>query len=322
LGAIILCVNLISFYIFIAVAVLGQSQSDSSGSACQEPSMSDAHKVRALKKILPNQGKHWVGNGFHVQPVFGKYAFTNTLSPFLMFDYAEPKYFEPTNRRLGVGEHPHRGFETVTIAFQGEVEHGDSMGNTGVIGTGDVQWMTAASGVIHKEFHSTSFAKSGGMFEMCQLWVNLPAKNKMDPPRYQAITDSTIPKVETEFGWVRLVSGEFNDSKGPAMTFSPVIIWDMQINEGQTATFPTENNHNVIVFVRDGQLENIDDRQLGLFGPGTELQLKAKKDSKVLLLAGEPLDEPIAHRGPFAMNTDAEIRQAMRDFQTGNFIKH
>lgn len=283
--------------------------------------MGDSHKVRTLKKILPKQGKHWVGNGFHVQPVFGKYAFTNTLSPFLMFDYAEPKHFNPTNKRLGVGEHPHRGFETVTIAFQGEVEHGDSMGNTGVIGTGDVQWMTAASGVIHKEFHSTNFAKTGGVFEMCQLWVNLPRKNKMDKPRYQAITDDTIPKVETDFGWIRLISGEYEDTRGPALTFSPVIIWDMQINEGQTATIPIENDYNAIVFVRNGELENIGDKEVALFNEGSELKLTAKVDTKVLFLAGEPLNEPIAHRGPFSMCTQEELHQAMSDYRMGRFIK-
>ena len=252
-----------------------------------------------------------------------------------MFDYAAPKHFGPTNQRLGVGQHPHRGFETVTIAFQGGVEHSDSVGNTDVIGPGDVQWMTAGRGIIHEEYHSTAFAKSGGTFEMCQLWLNLPAKDKMHPPRYQPILNKDIPVVtlkavdaescaDGEPGTARIIAGELDGTRGPALTFSPVELFDISLPKADTpVALRLPEGHTAVIFVRQGEL-SINDQTLGpqavalMDAGGTTLQLSARKaNTQVLLLGGAPLGEPIAARGPFVMNTQQEIMQANMDFQNG-----
>lgn len=301
--------------------------------------------------------KHWVGDGFNVYPVFANKAFTNDLSPFLMFDYGAPKHFPPTKKRLGVGQHPHRGFETVTVAFQGEVEHADNKGNRGIIGPGDVQWMTAGKGIIHEEFHSTSFANTGGVLEMCQLWVNLPSTKKMTKPRYQAILADTITSAalvatplqhntesaptsaaasvaaasdvssstETD-GIVRIIAGNFGDVKGPALTFTPVTVLDVSVqNTTKSFDFAFPESYNVIVFVRDGGVQ-IGNKVLGpqdvavMNRSGSILTLKATSPAtKILVLAGEPLNEPIVQHGPMCMNTQKEIQQAMSDFQNGKF---
>eukprot|EP00192_Tetraselmis_astigmatica_P010960 CAMPEP_0117677378 /NCGR_PEP_ID=MMETSP0804-20121206/16713_1 /TAXON_ID=1074897 /ORGANISM="Tetraselmis astigmatica, Strain CCMP880" /LENGTH=364 /DNA_ID=CAMNT_0005486657 /DNA_START=254 /DNA_END=1345 /DNA_ORIENTATION=+ len=298
--------------------------------------------LKTIKTVLPRPPAHWVGDGFHVYPVFANKAFTKELSPFLMFDYGAPQFFPPTSKKLGVGEHPHRGFETVTIAFEGEVEHRDSAGNCGVIGPGDVQWMTAGSGVLHEEFHSTEFAKQGGTFEMCQLWVNLPAKHKMTKPRYQGLLNDEIPVAPLreadpsapertvpspeEDGRVRVIAGSFNNVTGPAKTWTQVDMWDILINNTKKEfVLDTVEGNNVIIFVRKGGLvvqgkdlgpQDVAMTSLG----GSKVVLKAKqKDTKVLLLAGEPIDEPIAARGPFVMNTPDQIRKAIVDFQNGKF---
>ena len=308
--------------------------------------------LKRVKKILPAQRPHWVGNGFNVYPVFAGLAFSEALSPWLMFDYAAPKKFEPTTQRLGVGQHPHRGFETVTIAFQGGVEHADSVGNRDVIGPGDVQWMTAGRGIIHEEYHSTAFAKEGGTFEMCQLWVNLPAKDKMHAPRYQPILDKDIPVVKLQGpdgdvecdadgegsalsgATARIIAGELEGTKGPALTFSPVELFDISLPRiAAPVILRLPPGHNTIVFVRKGELAigGEDDGSSGaqpqVVGPqsvalmeqdGTELRLVARQqDTQVLLLGGKPLGEPIAARGPFVMNTREEIMQANFDFQNG-----
>lgn len=263
-----------------------------------------------------------------------------------MFDYAAPKEFQPTTRRRGVGQHPHRGFETVTIAFQGEVEHRDSTGNSGVIGPGDVQWMTAAKGIIHEEFHSTKFAKEGGMFEMCQLWVNLPSSKKMTEPRYQPILNKDIPKValpsvsssssvsseeekvcspaEDNDGWVRIIAGDFRGNKGPAMTFTPINLWDVGLTKkDREYELDFVEGHNTVLFVRRGSVE-IQGKALGLADvaimekAGTKLTVKSTmEDTSLLILSGEPIDEPIAARGPFVMNTYGELAEAMQDYQMG-----
>ncbi len=272
--------------------------------------------------------------------VFANKAFTKELSPFLMFDYAAPKSFEPNqSKRRGVGMHPHRGFETVTIAFQGEVEHNDSAGNNDVIGSGDVQWMTAARGIVHEEFHSTEFSKTGGVFEMCQLWVNLPKEKKMVEPRYQPILDKDIPKAELhavsqdsgecsavslDEGYVRIIAGELRGTKGPAMTYTPVNLWDIALlKKDKSYEFDIAAGHTLLVFVRRGSLE-VQGEQLKLADvaimneSGTVLTLKAKEDNtSVLILSGEPIDEPIAARGPFVMNTKEELSQAWMDYQFG-----
>lgn len=283
---------------------------------------------KAIKAIIPAPRPHWVGDAFNVFPVFGRLAFTSEVSPFLMFDYAAPKHFEPTRKRRGVGDHPHRGFETVTLAFQGEVEHGDNKGNGGVIGPGDVQWMTAGRGIVHNEYHSDKFAKTGGTFEMCQLWVNLPNSHKMEKPRYQAIKRDTIPTVELGAGSrVRVIAGQFRDVEGPAMTFTPVNLWDIQLDPGPPIEFQVPEGHNTVIFVRKGEVQVGDSAatlgtastvRLELGGTTITLQANAA-GTQLLLLGGEPIDEPIAARGPFVMNTMKEIEEANRDYQSGRF---
>lgn len=287
---------------------------------------------KAIKEIMPAPQAHWVGDGFNVYPVFSDFAFTTRVSPFLMFDYAAPKHFAPTSKQRGVGQHPHRGFETVTIAFQGEVEHSDSIGNTGIIGPGDVQWMTAGRGIVHKEHHSAALAKNGGILEMCQLWVNLPKKDKMTPPSYQGILSTDVPEValsaddlEMVHGKVRLIAGSFRGVRGPARTFTPIDMWDVRLaTVGHVVEFELPAGHNTLIFVRKGSLRVGAD---GIVSPqgmvqlelaGTLVQLSALvADTQLLLLSGEPIDEPIAARGPFVMNTQAELAQAAQDHRSG-----
>lgn len=299
---------------------------------------------KSIKEICRKPPAHWVGDGFNVFPVFANKAFTSELSPFLMFDYAAPKVFPPStsSKRRGVGQHPHRGFETVTIAFQGEVEHRDSTGNSGVIGPGDVQWMTAAKGIIHEEFHSTKFSSQGGVFEMCQLWVNLPSDKKMVEPKYQPILNKDIPKVplpsisksggvensvctdNDKDGWVRVIAGDFNGTKGPAKTFTTVNLWDIGLTKkDKEFELVFEEGHNTLVFVRRGGVE-VQGKALNLADvaimekAGRKLTVKSTQDdTSLLILSGEPIDEPIAARGPFVMNTNAELSEAMRDYQFG-----
>ena len=301
--------------------------------------------LRSVKQILPATPRHWVGDGFNVHPVFANKAFTEEMSPFLMFDYAPPKEFPPNARQpKGVGQHPHRGFETVTIAFNGEVEHADSVGNRDVIKPGDVQWMTAGRGIIHQEFHSNEFSKKGGVFEMCQLWVNLPQKHKMTKPGYQPIVDKDVPSVDIfeaktgegecatdPVGSARIIAGSLHGTKGPASTFSPVELWDVTLKEeGKTVDLPFPKEHNCVVFVRRGKIDVVgQDEKAMHVGPqavalternGDVVRIRSGEgDTRVLVMGGLPLDEPIAARGPFVMNTWEEIQQANRDYQFGNF---
>lgn len=281
--------------------------------------------MKKIKTVLPAAARsHWVGDGFNVRPVFAHLAFTQALSPFLMFDYAAPREFEATSEKRGVGPHPHRGFETVTIAFQGEVEHGDSVGNRGVIGPGDVQWMTAASGIIHEEFLSTEFLKRGGVLEMVQLWVNLPAKDKMIAPKYQPILSGDIPVVQLpeNSGTLRVIAGSYADVQGAANTFSPVNLWDIKIKAGSTVKLKVPEGHNSMVFVRQGKVDLggnvLGAADLALFEQdGVHILIQAQEDSSLLLMGGEPIGEPIVASGPFVMNSEQEIRQAMLDYQSG-----
>lgn len=248
-----------------------------------------------------------------------------------MFDYASPEHFEATNERKGVGRHPHRGFETVTIAWQGEVEHADSVGNSGVIGAGDVQWMTAGRGIVHQEYHSTQFARRGGTLEMCQLWVNLPKAHKMSPPNYQAILNEQIPVVplvendeSLAHGSVRVIAGIYRDTKGPAKTFTPINVWDVKLTHRRPVTIEVAAGHNTLIFVRSGSVKVGSNGMVGPQGmvrleqTGTLIQLEATQpDTQLLLLGGEPIDEPIANKGPFVMNTAAELRKAFEDYQMG-----
>ena len=279
---------------------------------------------KPILTIIETPSPHWVGDGFLVRPLFAEYAFRNEISPFLMLDYAAPVEFPPSDTPPGVGGHPHKGFETVTIVYNGEVEHRDSAGNSGKIGPGDVQWMTAGSGLLHEEFHSREASKRGGVVSMAQLWVNLPKRDKNASPRYQTILDGTIPRVALPegAGELRVIAGRYGDAQGPASTFTPVDVWDIHLTKGATITLPLPEGHNAILPVLEGAVR-IDGKDIGpskavLFGrKGDGVTITATADAQLLLLGGEPLDEPIAHYGPFVMNTQDEIRQAIDDFRRG-----
>lgn len=277
--------------------------------------------------IYTSPRTHWVGDGFPVRTLFSYDNLGKHISPFLLLDHAGPAEFTPTTERRGVGQHPHRGFETVTIVYKGELEHRDSTGSGGKIGPGDVQWMTAASGILHEEFHSEGFAKTGGTLEMVQLWVNLPAKDKMADAGYQTILDGDIPSIplKDEAGSLRLIAGEFEGHTGPARTFTPVDVWDLRLNGGKLLTLDLHEGRNTALVVLRGTvqvngLELVREGQLALFERnGHQLSLEANNDAVVLLLSGEPIDEPIVGHGPFVMNSEQEIHQAFADFQSGRF---
>lgn len=282
--------------------------------------------MKKLSLIKRSTEKHWVGDGFHVRGIFSYGDIADQMSPFLLMDYAEPTHFSPTDHRRGVGEHPHRGFETVTIVYDGEVEHRDSSGGGGKISKGDVQWMTAASGLVHEEFHGVEYAKKGGPFEMVQLWVNLPKKDKMSKPGYQGITASSIPEVKLpeSAGSVRVIAGEFKDAKGPARTFTPMNVLDIRLKKGEKLAIPSRDGWTDSFFVLDGKVkipnetETVNKSDLAVFNrEGDGIGMEALEDSKILYLGGEPLHEPIVGYGPFVMNTEAEINQALNDYRSG-----
>jgi len=277
--------------------------------------------------IYTSPRPHWVGDGFPVRTLFSYDNLGKHISPFLLLDHAGPTDFTPTTERRGVGQHPHRGFETVTIVYKGELEHRDSTGSGGKIGPGDVQWMTAASGILHEEFHSEGFAKRGGTLEMVQLWVNLPARDKMADAGYQTILDGDIPSIplKDQTGSLRLIAGEFDGHTGPARTFTPIDVWDLRLNAGKPLTLDLHEGRNTAVVVLRGTVqvngrELVREGQLVLFErDGHQLSLEANNDAVVLLLSGEPIDEPIVGHGPFVMNSEHEIHQAFADFQSGRF---
>ncbi len=281
--------------------------------------------VKKLRCIQRSVDRHWVGNGFPVRTLFAYLNLGSVLSPFLLLDYAGPMEFSPTDERRGVGEHPHRGFETVTIVYEGEVEHRDSSGGGGSIGPGDVQWMTAASGLVHEEFHGRDFARRGGMFEMVQLWVNLPAKDKMAAPHYQGILNSQIPAVSLPDGQgtVRVIAGEFATARGPAKTFTPIHVWDLRLASDQRTDLAVPDGWTTALVVLKGALrvngsEPVGAAEVGLFDrAGKSICIDSAKGVTALLLSGEPIDEPIVGSGPFVMNSPQEIRQAMADYQSG-----
>ncbi len=283
-----------------------------------------------MKKILGVYSApqpHWVGDGFPVRSLFSYDTQGEQLSPFLLLDYAGPRQFAPSERPRGVGEHPHRGFETVTIVYQGEVDHRDSTGAGGHIGPGDVQWMTAASGIIHQEFHSEAFTRSGGTLEMVQLWVNLPARDKMADAGYQTLLDKDIPAVPLadDAGRVRVIAGEFHGHRGPARTFTPMDVWDVRLKQGHATQFNLPQGRTLALVVLRGTVmvngsEIAREAQMVLLDrAGTEVAIEANTDATLLLLSGEPIDEPIVGYGPFVMNSQAEIAQAIADFNSGRF---
>ena len=285
----------------------------------------DQASIKQLQSVERSAGGHWVGNGFPVRTLFFYSEHGEALSPFLLLDYAGPVEFSPTDERRGVGEHPHRGFETVTIVYEGEVEHRDSSGGGGSIGPGDVQWMTAASGLVHEEFHGRGFAQRGGLFEMVQLWVNLPAKDKMSAPGYQGILNSEIPVVDMPDGngTVRVIAGEYGGEKGPAKTFTPIHVWDLRFASDQPVDIALPDGWTTALVALKGGLRvngsvAVKPAEVAVFErTGTGIRVEAAKGATALLLSGEPIDEPIVGSGPFVMNTGQEIRQAMMDYQSG-----
>lgn len=283
-----------------------------------------------MKKVLFTQRSdypHWVGDGFPVRSMFTYRDLGKDLSPFLLMDYAGPAEFAPSSGdyRRGVDSHPHRGFETVTIVYDGEVEHRDSAGGGGVIRKGDVQWMTAASGLVHEERHGREFAKTGGRFEMVQLWVNLPQKNKMADPRYQGLRAADIPRVELpqSAGFLRVIAGGYQDAVGLAKTFSPVNLWDVRLKAGADLELKAPAGHTAAIFVLRGRVTvsgttTVGDAELAVLDPeGDTFALRASQDTTLLFMGGEPLNEPIVGHGPFVMNTQGEILQALLDFNAG-----
>ena len=283
------------------------------------------------RKVLGRYGndrQHWVGDGFPVRSLFSYNTLGAHISPFLLLDYAGPHVFDPTKERRGVGEHPHRGFETVTIVYDGEVEHRDSAGNGGVIGPGDVQWMTAAGGILHEEYHSPGFARAGGPFRMVQLWVNLPAKDKMAPGGYQGLLKSDIPVVSLPggVGKARIIAGDYRGTKGPARTFTPINVWDLSLKADAELTLDLPTGHTAMIVVLTGHVTIEGDQEAGeaevvlLDRAGGEVNIHADGEAGLLILTGEPIDEPIVGYGPFVMNSEAEIRQAVDDFNSGRFM--
>jgi redox-sensitive bicupin YhaK (pirin superfamily) len=283
--------------------------------------------MKTVRGIYSNPHMHWVGDGFPVRSLFDYQGLGKQLSPFLLLDHAGPAEFAPSNKPRGVGQHPHRGFETVSIVYEGEVAHRDSTGQGGVIGPGDVQWMTAGSGILHEEFHSPAFTRMGGQLHMVQLWVNLPAKDKMTAPGYQAILNADIPKVEIDNGaaTARVIAGEFLGARGLAHTFTPMQVVDLAMEAGTSVRLPAHVGWNTALVILKGKTQinqehAAHEAQLVVFSQeGDALVIDTKEDVQALLLSGRPLNEPIVGHGPFVMNTMDEIKQAFVDFQSGGF---
>ena len=288
--------------------------------------------MKKLAFIKRSNGSHWVGDGFPVRSIFSYSDIAEEMSPFLLMDYAGPTDFPPTGHKLGVGQHPHRGFETVTIVYEGGVSHRDSSGGGGTIGPGDVQWMTAGAGLIHEEYHSREYAEKGGPFAMVQLWVNLPAKDKMTDPGYQGITADQIPEVvlPQDAGKARIIAGQYGEAVGPARTFTPMNVWDLRLKRGHRVSFDLPDGDTTALFVLNGAIRLNDQHQVGaaelaiMERAGSRLEFEVLKDTTLLLLNGTPLNEPIVGHGPFVMNSQQEIVQAINDFNSGHFgqIKH
>lgn len=284
-------------------------------------------QIKKVERTVPPPPRHWVGDGFNVHGFFPHGPLTGKrMSPFFLLDYNALTEFPPREEPFGVGPHPHRGFETVTIAYKGKVEHHDSRGGGGIIGEGDVQWMTAGSGLLHKEFHEQESNREGGPFLMVQLWVNLPAKDKMTPPKYQAITNAEMGRVSLlKGGEVEIIAGEFNGVKGPATTFTPVHLYNLKPKKGETIKLSFPSGYTTAILAIEGSAlingtEKLPLNNLALLErDGETFTVEALEDGIFLMMSGEPIDEPIAQYGPFLMNTQAEIAQAIDDYQQGKF---
>ncbi len=307
----------------------GSSRETAGAASGAAPSPAASPKLRTVDAVYRPPPLHWVGDGFRVHGYFNTIpAVVRRLSPFLLLDYHPPYDYAPTSTPRGVGVHPHRGFETVTLAFDGSVAHHDSAGNGGVIGPGDAQWMTAASGILHKEYHEAEFARRGGTFHMAQLWVNLPREHKMSPPRYQGLTASQMGEVTLPngAGVVRVIAGEYEGVQGPAKTFSQVTLYHARLNAGGSASFTLPVSHNTAFLVMQGEVtfggsENLaKEKDFVLFKhDGDVITVQAQGDAQLLVMSGEPIDEPVVQYGPFVMNRQQEIIQAVHDFNEGKF---
>ena len=285
--------------------------------------------IKNVEAVIPPNTPHFVGDGFRVHGIIpGKHPLSmKRMSPFLLLDYNAKVNFPPSETPRGVGVHPHRGFETVTIAYKGKVAHHDSSGGGGVISEGDVQWMTAASGILHKEFHEEGYSKKGGDFQMVQLWVNLPAKDKMSEPKYQAIKNEEMTKLELEnnAGTLEIIAGNYGNAKGTAVTFTPINLFNTYLKKDGDISFNFAESDNTALLVIEGSItiNNTDKAPTDHFvlftNKGEDFTVRADEDALVLVLSGQPIDEPIASYGPFVMNTDEEIMQAVKDFQSGKF---
>jgi len=284
---------------------------------------------RTVEKIYPAPSFHWVGNGFRVHNFFpsntdiGMYR----MSPYFLMDYASKHNFPPGNEPRGVDVHPHRGIETVTIAYHGKVAHHDSAGNSGIIGKGDIQWMTAGAGILHKEYHEKEFNSKGGIFQMVQIWTNLPKKDKMTTPKYQELTykDGNKYELPDNGGTMHIIAGEYMGIKGKAETFVPTVLFDAKLNKGAELKLDFPQHHNTGFLVVEGDVtvngkDKVEwDHFVLMANDGSDFVIKAETDAKVLILSGEPINEVIVPYGPFVMNTKEEIQQAYEDFRSGKF---
>ncbi|MBX9657354.1 MAG: pirin family protein [Nitrospiraceae bacterium] len=284
----------------------------------------DTTTTKSVLGVYQPGSAHMVGDGFPVRNLFPSNDLDRAVDPFLMLDYAGPQYFPPTDHPRGVGEHPHRGFETVTIVYEGVLAHRDSTGSGGVIGPGDVQWMTAASGIVHEEFHEKAFAKKGGTLHAIQLWVNLPRASKMSAPGYQTILNADIPVVDLDGrGTLRVIAGSFLGQKGPARTFTAIQLYDVQVRAGGRASLTVPDGDNSSIFVLQGRVSVNGSREAGeaelivCERNGSQITVDASAESRLLVMSGTPIDEPIVRYGPFVMNTREELVQAARDYQAG-----
>lgn len=285
--------------------------------------------TKRIELVVAPREPHFVGDGFRVHNFIPSayHLDMQRTNPFILLDYNSKYHFPPSDHPKGVGVHPHRGFETVTIAYKGRVAHHDSSGGGGIIGEGDVQWMTAASGVLHKEYHEETFSKEGGIFQMVQLWVNLPAKDKMSTPKYQAIKNESIPRfqLENNGGEIEVIAGNYQNVKGAASTFTPIHLLNAKLNKGATASFEFPANYNTVLLVIEGNItvndeDHVPSDHLALFeNEGETFTVTAGENAVVLVLSGEPIDEPIAAHGPFVMNTREELIEAFNDFNQGKF---
>ena len=282
--------------------------------------------LKKVAAILNPPAAHMVGDGFRVHNFFPS-GYKINMDPFYLLDYNAKIEFSPTHKLRGVGVHPHRGFETVTIAYHGAVAHHDSAGNSGVIYPGDVQWMTAASGILHKEYHEENFSKKGGTFQMVQLWVNLPAKYKMTEPKYQALANNGIAKHElpNNQGLVEVIAGEFKGTKGSATTFTPIEVYNLKLKQGGKTSLETPASYNTALIVIEGAIvvngveKAVTNQMVHFANGGDEIEIEANENATVLFLSGEPINEPIAQYGPFLMNKPEELQQAIEDYNTGKF---